>query len=94
MRWLLGLALALAPVAVSAQEQTQPQEDEAHRVDREATQDLNRGVQRSVAQRQAADAAKLARYRNASQAYERQREEWRRRVAACEAGDSSACSPY
>ncbi len=92
MRWFLGLALACAPVAVCAQ--AQPQEDEAHRIDREQTQDLNRSVQRSVAQRQAADAAKLARYRDANQAYERQREDWRRRVAACQAGDNSACNPY
>jgi Flp pilus assembly protein TadB len=91
MRLFLGLVLAFAPVAVSAQAQ---QEDEAHRVDRQQTQDLNRSVQRSVAQRQAADAAKLARYRDANAAYERQRDEWRRRVAACEGGDTSACDPY
>jgi len=89
MRLFLGLALALTPVAVSAQ----AQEDEAHRADRVQTQYLNRGVQRSVAQRQAADAAKLARYRDANAAYERQREAWRRHVAACESGDTSACDP-
>lgn len=90
MRLFLGLVLALMPVAVSAQ----AQEDEAHRADREQTQDLNRSVQRSVAQRQAADEAKLARYRDANAAYERQREAWRRRVAACQGGDTSACDPY
>jgi len=91
MRLFLGLVLAFVPVAVSAQAQ---QENEAHRADRRQTQDLNRSVQRSVAQRQAADAAKLARYRDANAAYERQRDEWRRRVAACERGDTSACDPY
>ena len=91
MRLFLGLVLAFVPVAVSAQAQ---QENEAHRADRRQTQDLNRSVQRSVAQRQAADAAKLARYRDANAAYERQRDEWRRRVAACERGDTSACVPY
>jgi len=91
MRLFLGLVLASVPVAVSAQAQ---QEDEAHRADRRQTQDLNRSIQRSVAQRQTADAAKLARYRDANAAYERQRDEWRRRVAACERGDTSACDPY
>ena len=61
---------------------------------RQQTQDLNRNVQRSVDQRNAADAAKLARYREAAEAYERRRAEWRRRVAACEDGDDRACSPY
>ena len=63
MRLVLGLFLAFAPVAVSAQAQ---QEDETHRVDRQQTQDLNRSVQRSVAQRQAAEAAKSARERAAN----------------------------
>ena len=89
MRLFLGLVLVFSPVAVSAQ----AQEDEAHRADRAQTQDLNRSVQRSVAQRQAADAAKFARYRDANAAYERQREAWRRRVAACQDGDASACEP-
>ena len=82
--------LALVPASAFAQ----AEEDEAHRADRQQTQDLNRNVQRSVDQRNAADAAKLARYRDAAAAYERRRAEWRRRVAACENGDDRACNPY
>jgi hypothetical protein len=89
MRLFLVLMLALAPTAACAQ----ADEDDAHRADRAQTQDLNRGVQHSVEQRQAADAAKLARYRDADAAYQRQRAEWRRRVAACENGDTRACAP-
>ena len=88
MRLLLALMMAL-PLPVAAQA-----EDEAHRADRRQTEDLNRSVQRSVERRNAADAAKLARYRDATADYERRRAEWRRRVAACEDGDESACSPY
>jgi len=89
MRFLIVL-LALLPAAAFAQ----AAEDEAHRADRRQTEDLNRSVQRSVERRNAADAAKLARYRDAAEAYERRRAEWRRRVAACEDGDTSACDPY
>jgi len=90
MRLFLALMLALVPASAFAQSE----EDQAHRADRQQTQDLNRGVQRSVDQRNAADAAKLARYRDAAAAYERRRAEWRRRVAACEDGDDRACNPY
>jgi uncharacterized protein YlxW (UPF0749 family) len=91
MRWFLAFALMLAPAAALAQSDG---EDSAHRADRAQTQDLNRSVQRSVAERQAADAAKLARYRQANDDYEKQRADWRRRVAACENGDARACNPY
>jgi len=90
MRPLFALTVLLLPVAAQAQ----AVEDEAHRVDRTQTESLNRSVQRSVDQRNAADAAKLARYRDAAAAYERRRAEWRRRIAACEDGDVSACDPY
>ena len=90
MRPLFALTVLLLPVAARAQ----AVEDEAHRVDRTQTESLNRSVQRSVDQRNAAGAAKLARYRDAAAAYERRRAEWRRRVAACEDGDVSACDPY
>lgn len=90
MRVFLALTLAFAPVAALAQ----ADEDAAHRADRAVTQGLNRSVQRSVDQRNAADAAKLARYRDSAAAYERRRAEWRRRVAACEDGDDRACAPY
>lgn len=90
MRPFLILMLVLAPAAALAQ----AEEDAAHRIDRRQTQDLNRSVRHSVEQRQAADAAKLERYRQAREAYQRQRDEWRRRVAACEDGDTRACDPY
>ena len=90
MRKLLALTILLLPMAARAQ----TTEDEAHRADRKQTESLNRSVQRSIDQRNAADAAKLARYRDAAAAYERRREAWRRRVAACEDGDVSACDPY
>ena len=90
MRMFLALTLALLPAAVFAE----AAEDEMHRADRKQTEDLNRSVQRSVDRRNAADAAKLARYRDATAAYERRRAEWRRRVADCEDGDTSARSPY
>lgn len=90
MRSVFALLLVLASAPAFAQ----ADEDAAHRADRQQTQDLNRGVQRSVEQRNAADAAKLARYRDAAADYARRREEWRRRVAACQDGDDRACTPY
>jgi len=90
MRLFLALTLAFLPASAFAQ----AAEDEAHHADRKQTESLNRSVQRSIDRRNAADAAKLARYRDAAAAYERQRAEWRRRVAACEDGDTSGCDPY
>jgi hypothetical protein len=90
MRSFLALMLVLMPASAFAQ----AEEDAAHRADRQQTQDLNRNVQRSVDQRNAADAAKVARYHEAAADYERRRAEWRRRVAACEGGDERACNPY
>jgi len=90
MRFFPVLMVLLLPAATFAQ----ATEDEAHRADRRQTEDLNRSVQRSVDRRNAADAAKLARYRDAAADYERRRAEWRRRVAACEDGDARACEPY
>ena len=90
MRFFLFLMVTLLPAAAFAQ----TAEDEAHRADRKQTEDLNRSVQRSVDRRNTDNAAKLARYRDAAAAYERRRAEWRRRVAACENGDTRACDPY
>ena len=90
MRLLLSLMLVLVPASAFAQ----VEEDAAHRADRQQTEDLNRGVRRSVEHRNAADTTKLARYRDAAADYERRRAEWRRRVAACEDGDDRACNPY
>ena len=89
MRILFALMLVFAPVAVLAQ----PEEDAAHRSDRLATEDLNRSAAHAVDQRNNANAATLARYREAREAYQRQREAWRRRFAACQTGDTRACDP-
>jgi hypothetical protein len=86
----LALILALLPSTALAQV---TDEDAAHKSDREATEALNRSVARSVDQRNAANAATLARYRDAREAYRREREAWRRRVLACQAGDLRACGP-
>jgi len=90
MRLFLALTLGLLPAAAFAQ----TAEDDVHRADRKQTESLNRSIQRSVDRRNAADAAKFARYSEAAADYERRRAEWRRRVAACEDGDTTACDPY
>ncbi len=89
MRILFALMLALMPAAALAQSD----EDAAHRSDRRETEDLNRSAARAVDQRNAANEATLARYRDAREAYQRQRDAWRRRFAACQAGDTRACDP-
>lgn len=89
MRILFALMLALMPAAALAQSD----EDAAHRSDRRETENLNRSAARSVDQRNAANEATLARYRDAREAYQRQRDAWRRRFAACQAGDERACDP-
>ena len=89
MRILFALMLALAPAALLAQSD----EDAAHRADRQTTEDLNRSAARAVDQRNAANAATLARYRDQREVYQRQRDAWRRRFAACQAGDARACDP-
>jgi hypothetical protein len=89
MRILFALMLALAPTAALAQSD----EDAAHRADRRETEDLNRSAARTVDQRNAANEATLARYRDARETYQRQRDAWRRRFVACQAGDARACDP-
>jgi hypothetical protein len=89
MRIFFALMLALAPATALAQ----ADEDAAHRSDRQATEDLNRSAARAVDRRNAANEATLARYRDAQEAYQRQRDAWRRRFAACRAGDTRACDP-
>ena len=89
MRILFALMLVLAPAAAFAQ----TDEDAAHRADRHETEDLNRSAARAVDQRNAANAATLARYQDAREAYQRQRDAWRRRFVACQAGDTRACDP-
>jgi len=88
MRALLVFALVLVPVAALAED-----EDAAHRDDRRQTANLNRDAAHAVDQRNAANAAALARYREEEASYQRERAAWRRRFAACEAGDEQACDP-
>jgi hypothetical protein len=89
MRIFFALTLALAPAAACAQSD----EDAAHRTDRARTAELNRSAQLKVDRHNASNRAAIARYRNAETAYQREREAWRRRVAACDAGDDRACDP-
>ncbi len=89
MRILFALMLALMPAVALAQSD----EDAAHRADRRETEDLNRSAAHAVDQRNAANAATLARYRDQREAYQRERDAWRRRFAACQAGDERACDP-
>jgi len=84
----IALALLLFPATALAQE-----EDAAHRDDRRQTANLNRDAAHAVDRRSAANAAALARYREEEAAYQRERAAWRRRFAACEAGDERACDP-
>lgn len=89
MRSLFALMLVLMPAAALGQSD----EDAAHRSDRRETEDLNRSAARAVDRRNAANEATLARYRDAREVYQRQRDAWRRRFAACQAGDTRACDP-
>ena len=89
MRIFLILFLTALPATALAQSE----QDAAHRADQRQTADLNRGAARTVDRHNAANAAALARYREANQDYRRRREDWERRFAACEAGDRTACDP-
>jgi len=89
MRFFLALLLAASPAAAFAQ----ADEDAAHQADRRQTAELNRSAARTVDRRNAANAASIAHYRDAEEAYRRRREAWQRRFAACEDGDQRACDP-
>lgn len=78
--------LALLPAITHAQE-----EDAEHRADRLRTIELNRRAQTVVGHRDQSNAKIREQGRQAQQRYERERAEWQRRVAACRAGDYSAC---
>ncbi len=85
---IVGLSLLSASAAFA-------QEDAAHRADRLRVQQLNREAatryeQRDRRYRHANDPA-LADYAAARARYERDMALWRQRVAACRAGDYSAC---
>ena len=80
----VALLLLLTAPALHAQ----PPEDEAHRLDRLRTEQLNREAGRAAGDR---DDAAMARYRDARADYEAALRDWRRRVADCRAGDDRAC---
>ncbi|MGC6331164.1 hypothetical protein [Rhizorhabdus sp. FW153] len=82
---VLILSTLAAPLA--AQE-----EDAEHRADRLRTIELNREAQARVDARDRSNARVRETNRAAQERYERQREQWRRRVEACENGDYRACA--
>ncbi|KRB81222.1 hypothetical protein ASE00_14575 [Sphingomonas sp. Root710] len=66
-------------------------EDAEHRADRLRTIELNKRAQAVVDRRDRGNADVRAQNRRAMERYERERAEWRERVAACRAGDWDAC---
>jgi transcription elongation GreA/GreB family factor len=86
MRYSLALAFLLATPAIAQGE------DEAHRLDRLRTEQLNHNAAKIVDAREDRNDAAQRAYRSARTDYERRMAAWRRRVAACNAGDWSACS--
>jgi len=82
------LALSILATASAALAQA---EDAAQRADRLRTIELNRRAQGAVDRRDRANADIRESARRAQQRYERERAEWLRRVAACQAGDYDAC---
>jgi hypothetical protein len=80
-----ALALLLATPALAQGE------DEAHRLDRLRTEQLNRNAARKVEARDDRNDAAQRAYRSARSDYERRMAAWRRHVAACNGGDWSAC---
>ena len=90
MRLFAALLLLACSAPLLAQQQAK---DEAHRTDRRQTADLNRSAAETIQRRDARNVATLERYRDATAAYERRREVWRRRFDACQGGDDRACDP-
>jgi hypothetical protein len=85
MRLLLAALLLTLPVTARAEE------DGEHRADRLRTIELNRRAAAAVARRDRGNADARSSNGEAMRRYQRQLEQWRRQVAACRAGDYSAC---
>lgn len=83
---LVAALLSAVPTLAQAQE-----EDAEHRADRLRTIELNRRAQSVVDGRDRSNADIRERNRRALERYERERAVWRKRVAACRAGDYAAC---
>lgn len=83
---ILGTASAAGAAAL---------EDPVRRADRLRTEQLNRDAHAAAARRDGRIRAEQDRaqadYHAAQQRYQQAMENWRRRVAACKAGDLSAC---
>ncbi len=86
----LPLFPLIAALAVPVQAQ-QPPEDAAHRADRLRTIELNERARAAVGHRDKGNEAVRESNRAAQERYERERAAWKKRVAACEGGDWSAC---
>lgn len=84
IRCLLALSILAVPALARA-------ESAERRADRLRTIELNRRAQSVVDRRDRSNADVRESGRRAQERYERQRAEWRRRVAACQAGDWDAC---
>jgi hypothetical protein len=82
---LLGL------LAMSATSGEVAREDAAHRADRLVTEQLNRRALQSSEPRLRRNDKADRDYDVAKKRYEQKLADWRRQVAACEAGDWSAC---
>ncbi|PZU08528.1 hypothetical protein [Sphingomonas sp.] len=90
---LIASFIAAHPVAASSAQEV---EDEAHRLDRLRTQQLNRQAAAVVDRRDDRGAAREANdarrdYAAARAAYQRRMAEWRARVDACMNGVYEAC---
>ncbi len=85
IRALLSVTLLLATPALAAPE------DAERRADRLRTIELNERARATVDKRDRSNAAVREQNRTAIERYERQRAEWRKRVADCRAGNWSAC---
>jgi hypothetical protein len=94
MRRQFGLFGLYIPAALLVAAMPLHAEDAAHRADRLRTEQLNRGAGKVVDQRNRSNAEGQARYRNAQADYARRMAEWRRQVAACRAGEYSACADH
>jgi hypothetical protein len=85
IRALLAFSLLAATPALAQVE------DAEHRADRLRTIELNRRAQSVVDRRDRGNSNVRDTNRKAMERYQRQRAEWRQRVAACQAGDWDAC---
>jgi len=82
--------LLLLAILIAAPAHAQPESVE-RRADRLRTIELNERARSTVTHRDHANHDVREQNRKALERYQRQRAEWRQRVAACQAGDWDAC---